>query len=83
MTDATDAAEVDRLIAQMLADVNGKMDGIKATVGKITELVQARRGDTGPQGPEGPEGPEGPRGLKGDKGDKGDTGPKGDRGNHL
>ena len=81
MTDATDAAEVDRLIAQMLADVNGKMDGIKATVSKITELVQARRGDTGPQGPEGPPGPKGDKGDPGPKGSRGDTGPKGDRGN--
>ena len=63
--------DVDAQINAMLVAVNGQMDGIRATVTKIAELVQARKGDTGPEGPQGPQGPQGPPGPKGDTGPKG------------
>jgi hypothetical protein len=75
-----DEADVDKQINDMLRVVNGQMDSIKVTVGKIADLVQARRGDAGP---EGPEGPEGRQGVKGDRGEQGPKGDKGDRGSHA
>ena len=75
MTRTENDTDVDRIITEMLAEVNGKMASIQATVTAITRLVQTRVA-TGPEGPEGPEGPPGPKGDRGERGPRGDRGPR-------